>query len=54
MNSTYPLLTTLIQSAPSDLQDVYEKVIDGKRILPQECVLLFEKGDLAIMVCWPE
>jgi len=49
MNSTYPLLTTLIQSAPSDLQDVYEKVIDGKRILPQECVLLFEKGDLAII-----
>ena len=49
MNSTYPLLTTLIQSAPSDLQDVYEKVIDGKRILPQECVLLFEKGDLAIL-----
>ena len=49
MNSTYPLLTTLIQSAPSDLQDVYEKVVDGKRILPQECVLLFEKGDLAIL-----
>jgi len=49
MSPTEPILSTLIESAPADIREIYHKVLSGSRINGGECVLLYEKGELAVL-----
>lgn len=49
MSQQETFISSIIRSAPTEIREIYEKVINGQRIQTDECVVLYEKGDLAVL-----
>lgn len=49
MNQPEAFISAIISSAPNNVRQIYQKVLRGERIQTDECVVLYEKGDLAVL-----